>query len=50
MVASLILTITVVAKEDREKAGVTDGLIRFSVGLESVNDLIKDLEQALSLC
>lgn len=33
--------------EQRLKAGVTDGLIRFSVGIENVNDLIFDLENAL---
>jgi len=32
---------------ERLKAGVTDGLIRFSVGIEDVRDLIADLEQAL---
>lgn len=34
--------------EDRIKSGVTDGLIRMSVGLENINDLIKDLDQALN--
>jgi methionine-gamma-lyase len=33
--------------EQRLKAGVTDGLIRFSVGIENADDLIDDLEQAL---
>ena len=33
--------------EQRLKAGITDGLIRFSVGIESADDLIFDLEQAL---
>lgn len=33
--------------EDRIKSGVTDGLIRMSVGLENIQDLIKDLDQAL---
>jgi len=32
----------------REASGVTDGLVRLSVGLEDANDLIADLEQALS--
>jgi len=36
-----------VDKEIRMKAGITDGLIRFSVGLEDPRDLIADLEQAL---
>ncbi len=35
--------------EDREKAGVTDDLIRLSVGIENVKDIIDDLENALSL-
>ena len=33
--------------ETREKIGVTDGLIRLSVGLEHENDLLADLTQAL---
>ncbi|MCH5720940.1 trans-sulfuration enzyme family protein [Niabella hibiscisoli] len=37
-----------VAREQRLKAGITDGLIRMSVGLEDITDLIADLEQALS--
>lgn len=36
-----------VAKEVREKIGITDTLIRVSVGVEDVKDLIGDLEQAL---
>ncbi len=35
------------SSEERLKAGVTDGLIRFSVGIEDVRDLIADLENAL---
>lgn len=34
-------------KNEREKRGITDGLLRLSVGLEHVDDLIADLEQAL---
>ncbi|MDP7593836.1 MAG: methionine gamma-lyase [Litorilituus sp.] len=34
--------------EERERAGITDSLIRISVGLENVDDLIADLSQALS--
>ncbi|HTX02841.1 MAG TPA: cystathionine gamma-synthase [Candidatus Acidoferrales bacterium] len=37
-----------IPKEDRERRGVTDGLIRLSVGIEDVDDLIADLEGALS--
>ncbi len=35
-------------KEDREKAGISDGLIRLSVGIEHVDDIIADLENALN--
>ncbi len=34
--------------EIRQKVGITDGLIRLSVGIENVNDLQNDLEQAIS--
>jgi methionine-gamma-lyase len=37
-----------VPKADREKYGITDGLIRMSVGIENVQDIIIDLNQALS--
>lgn len=36
------------SREERLKAGVTDGLIRLSVGIEDAQDLIDDLEQALN--
>jgi cystathionine gamma-lyase/cystathionine beta-lyase len=36
-----------VPKPEREKVGVTDNLLRFSVGVEDVEDLLDDLEQAL---
>jgi cystathionine beta-lyase/cystathionine gamma-synthase len=35
-------------QEERDRAGIDDGLIRMSVGLEDVEDLVADLEQALS--
>lgn len=35
------------SKADRESAGIGDGLVRYSVGIEDINDLIADLEQAL---
>lgn len=35
------------SREDREAAGITDGLVRYSVGIEDVEDLIADLEQAM---
>lgn len=37
-----------VAKSVREQYGITDGLVRLSVGIEDVTDLMGDLEQALA--
>ena len=37
-----------VEPEVRKQVGISDGLIRLSVGLEDVRDLIDDLEQALA--
>ena len=37
-----------VPKAQREKYGITDGLVRVSVGIEDVKDVIADLGQALS--
>jgi methionine-gamma-lyase len=34
--------------EARKSAGITEGLVRLSVGIENVNDIIQDLEQAIS--
>ncbi len=36
-----------VPKEERIKFGITDGLIRLSVGIENIEDIIADFEQAL---
>jgi cystathionine beta-lyase/cystathionine gamma-synthase len=36
-----------IPKEEREKFGLTDGLVRFSVGIEDIEDLIDDVEKAL---
>lgn len=36
-----------IPKETREATGITDGLVRFSVGIEHVEDLWADVEQAL---
>ena len=36
-----------IPKEEREKTGITDSLIRVSVGVEDVEDLIQDISQAL---
>jgi cystathionine gamma-lyase len=43
-----IMTHASVPKEVREAGGVTDSLIRFSVGVEDVEDLLADLEQAFA--
>ena len=37
-----------IPKKEREKTGVVDSLIRLSVGVEDIDDLITDLEQALA--
>jgi methionine-gamma-lyase len=42
------MTHACVPPEKREKAGVTDGLVRLSVGIEDIEDLKRTLEQALA--
>jgi len=37
-----------IPKQEREKAGVVDNLLRLSVGIEDIEDLLEDLKQALS--
>ncbi|MGC9348841.1 MAG: trans-sulfuration enzyme family protein [Anaerolineae bacterium] len=37
-----------VPREERLHAGITDGLVRFAVGLEDADDIIADLDQALA--
>jgi cystathionine beta-lyase len=39
---------SLLTQAERDAIGVSDGLIRFSVGIESVSDLKDDIEQALS--
>jgi cystathionine beta-lyase/cystathionine gamma-synthase len=41
------MTHSSVPAEVRQRIGITDGLIRISVGIEDVEDLINDLDQAL---
>jgi methionine-gamma-lyase len=41
------MTHAVVPKEERLKAGITDSLVRLSVGIEDTEDITQDLEQAL---
>lgn len=42
-----IMTHASVPQDQREKLGISDTLVRFSVGIEDVNDLIADIERAL---
>jgi len=42
------MTHSKMAAADRLSAGITDGLVRFSVGIENVEDILADLEQALT--
>jgi cystathionine beta-lyase/cystathionine gamma-synthase len=37
-----------VPQDKRDKLGITDGLVRVSVGIEDIEDIIEDLDQALS--
>jgi methionine-gamma-lyase len=41
------MTHSVIPKEERIDGGITDGLVRLSVGIEDVDDIIYDLKQAL---
>jgi len=42
------MTHAAMTKEAREEAGITDELVRFAVGIENVEDIIADLDQALA--
>jgi methionine-gamma-lyase len=44
------MTHSKMSPEARLAGGITDGLVRFAVGIEEVNDIISDLEQALRKC
>jgi cystathionine beta-lyase/cystathionine gamma-synthase len=41
------MTHAIMAPAERERVGITDGLVRLSVGLEDVEDLVADLREAL---
>ena len=41
------MTHAAIGKKGRKAIGLTDGMVRISVGIEDVEDLIADLEQAL---
>ncbi len=42
------MTHSKLSKEARENAGITDGLVRLAVGIENIEDIIADLDHALS--
>ncbi len=42
------MTHSKISRENKEKAGITDDLVRLAVGIEDVEDLIDDLDQALN--
>ena len=42
------MTHSKIPQEERVKAGITDGLVRLSIGIEDVEDILSDLEQALA--
>jgi len=44
------MTHSKVSKENKLKANITEGLVRYAVGIEDANDLIADLEQGLAKC
>ncbi len=48
MVSPYLTSHALLSPEEREALGISDGLIRFSVGIESTKDLIHDIEQAIS--
>jgi len=43
------MTHSKLSKEAREGAGITDGLVRLAVGIENIEDIIADLDHALSM-
>ena len=48
MTSPVLTSHALMGKEDREAQGIKDGLIRFSVGIEEVEDLMDDIEQAIN--
>jgi cystathionine gamma-lyase/cystathionine beta-lyase/cystathionine gamma-lyase/homocysteine desulfhydrase len=42
------MTHAALGEKGRKEIGITDGLVRISVGIENVEDIIADLDQALS--
>jgi len=42
------MTHAALGEKGRKAIGITDGMVRISVGIEDVNDLVNDLDQALN--
>ena len=43
------MTHSKISKEKKEKAGITDGLVRLAIGIEDIEDILKDIEHALEM-
>ena len=43
-----IMTHASIPREVREEIGISDGLVRLSVGIESLEDLVEDIDNSLS--
>jgi cystathionine beta-lyase/cystathionine gamma-synthase len=41
------MTHAAIGAQERERLGITDGLVRISVGIEDAGDILADLDQAL---
>ncbi|MBO0323409.1 PLP-dependent transferase [Muricauda sp. CAU 1633] len=48
MISPVTTSHALMSPEDREKQGIKDSLIRFSLGIEEMDDLIEDIEQAIA--
>ncbi len=48
MTSPVLTSHSLMSEEHRKEQGIKDGLIRFSVGIEEVDDLIEDIEQAIA--
>jgi len=42
------MTHAALGQKGRKAIGITDGLVRISVGIENVEDIVEDLDQALA--
>ncbi|MGC2618502.1 MAG: PLP-dependent transferase, partial [Acidobacteriaceae bacterium] len=45
---SATTTHAALSQEERERIGITEGLVRISVGIEDIDDILADLDQALA--